>query len=154
MHETLEPLAALVGTWRGTGTASYPTINDFSYTEEFVVTDIGKPFLVYSQRTWAANGRPSHTEQGYFRATNDNGFELVAAIPTGQSESGVGTFTLSEDGLYITSDAQVMCTPTAKRVDRIVRSFHCAADRLVYDMAMAAVGVGMTAHLHGELVRA
>lgn len=154
MHPTVEPLGKLVGTWRGNGVASYPTMTDFPYTEELVVLDVDKPFLPYTQRTWSVEGRPAHMESGYLRVTGDGNVEIVVAIPTGQSECGAGEFSTDEAGLYVSTDATVQCTPAAKTVDRIVRSYHCTDDKVVYDMAMAAVGLGLTAHLHGELDRA
>lgn len=58
----LDPhLARLVGTWRGDGFGCYPTIADFTYTDEITFTDIGKPFLHFVQRTWI-KGEPRHTE--------------------------------------------------------------------------------------------
>lgn len=153
MHDQLIPLARLVGLWRGTGTASYPTMDDFDYTDEITFTDIGKPFLVYQQRTWAADGRVMHVECGYLRATGEGRVEFVVAIPSGQSELGGGELSVDDAGLYISTDAPVQCTPTAKRVDRIVRSYHASGDTLRYDMAMAAVGVGITTHLRAELTR-
>ncbi|MDJ1371856.1 hypothetical protein C7K25_10840, partial [Gulosibacter molinativorax] len=64
-HPSLEPLAGLIGEWRGTGQGDYPTIPSFRYLEELSFHDIGTPFLVYTQRTWGQHGQPMHTETGY-----------------------------------------------------------------------------------------
>ena len=50
----LEPLAFLVGTWRGEGAGEYPTIESFRYGVEWVFEHTGKPFLAYGHRTRAA----------------------------------------------------------------------------------------------------
>lgn len=153
MHDNIAPLAGLVGTWRGTGVASYPTMSDFEYTDEVVFTDVGKPFLVYTQRTWNSSGSLMHVETGYLRAIPGGSIEFIVSIPTGQSEVGLGEFTSDDAGVYVSTDAVVRCTPTAKRVDRIVRSYHATPDALSYDMAMEAVGIGLTMHLRASLNR-
>jgi len=97
----LEPrLAALVGTWRGAGKGSYPTIADFAYTDELTFTDIGKPFLHFVERTWI-DGEPRHTETGYWRMPTPDTVEVVIAIPTGQAERGSGTCRLEADGVLV-----------------------------------------------------
>lgn len=40
-HAALRPVKGLIGTWKGEGKGVYPTIDDFSYTEELTFTDIG-----------------------------------------------------------------------------------------------------------------
>src|SRR5699024_8755400 len=86
MHANLQPVAALVGTWRGPGNGHYPTITDFSYTEELTFTDVGKPFLAYLQRTWSPDGTPMHTESGFLRVPGPETVEMTLAQPTGQTE--------------------------------------------------------------------
>lgn len=154
VHPNLAHLTPLVGTWRGRGHGSYPTIRDFDYRDEIDIRATPKPFLHYAQRTWIGE-EPMHVETGYLRAPAPGVVELVIAIPTGQSETAVGTCTVDADGsLQIETDATVTCTPAAKQVDRIVRRISCDADTLAYEMSMAAVGQPLTLHLVAELTRA
>ncbi len=153
MHPAVAHLSHLIGTWRGEGHGEYPTIRSFDYIDEWEFIDVGKPFLPFTERTWNADGSPMHTETGYLRAPSPDTLEIIAAIPTGQSELGTGTCTMSDDTLTLTTDAESRCTPTAKRVDRIVRRYVVQADELVYEMHMSAVGLGLTLHLQSRLTR-
>lgn len=153
IHPALAHLSPLVGTWRGSGHGEYPTITSFDYTDEWQFLDIGKPFLLFIERTWSAAGAPMHSETGYLRAPTVDSIEIIAAIPTGQSELGVGTSSASGDALTLTTDAEIRCTPTAKRVDQIVRRFDLTGDDLDYRMEMSAVGQGLTLHLRSHLAR-
>src|SRR6185436_1773795 len=68
--EVLEPVRAFLGTWRGEGAGSFPTIEPFRYREEVQFWHVGNPFLGYQQRTRkAASGVPMHSESGFSRAT-------------------------------------------------------------------------------------
>ena len=74
-HPDLAPLAALLGTWRGEGEGSYPTIEPFRYSEEISFTQVGKPFLAYRQATVnLATGLPAHAEAGYWRPAERGGW--------------------------------------------------------------------------------
>ena len=152
MHESIAPLAALLGTWRGTGHGEFPTIQPFDFTDEWTFAEHGKPFVHFVERTWDADGAAKHTETGYLRCPGAGRIEIVAAIPTGQAECGVGTIAAA-DRLTIALDATVQNTPTAKHVERIVRRFSVHGDELTYEMSMAAVGIGLTGHLRSTLRR-
>lgn len=150
----LVPLAPLIGTWRGTGRGHYPTISDFAYTDEWQFLDVGKPFLAFVQRTWHPDThQPMHTEAGYLRVPTEGVLEIVAALPTGQTELGTGTLQTADGVLTLSTDAAVACTPSAKRVDRIARVFTVDGDQLLYRMSMAAVGIEGTPHLESVLAR-
>src|SRR6202046_153199 len=124
LHPNLEALAPLLGAWAGQGAGKYPTIEPFEYLEEVVFSHVGKPFLVYAQKTSATDGRPLHAETGYLRVPRPGLVELVLAHPTGVTEIEVGTYTA--DGTTIEFDmtaAQIGLTPTAKAVTALGRRF-------------------------------
>lgn len=142
-------LAALVGTWRGEGRGSYPTIDDFFYTEELNFRDVGKPFLIYTQRTWSPSGDPMHVETGYLRPSG----EFIIALPTGQAECAQGEITTQPDGLHIELESEVLNTKTAKPVTGIQRIYRLLGDVLDCEIKMSTPDVGMTTHLISRLIR-
>lgn len=159
LHPALAPLAGLMGTWRGEGHGTYPTIDPFDYGEEVVFSHVGKPFLAYRQRTWSlADGGPLHAESGYWRVAGDGSVEVVVSHPFGAVEVLTGTVGAARRvALHLTSQ-QVVTTPTAKRIDAVERDVDVIDDdgagRLRYAVRMAAVGEPMTHHLAATLRRA
>jgi nitrobindin-like protein len=151
LHPEVLPLAFLLGTWEGEGHGEYPTIKPFAYGEEIRFWHVGKPFLAYSQRTWALDdGRPLHAEMGYWRPQGGGRIELVMAHPTGVAEVSRGTFTGSAIDVASTTLGR---TGSAKEVTRLERSFRVDGDVMTYELRMAAVGVTLTHHLSAELKR-
>jgi hypothetical protein len=151
LHPDAAPLGFLLGTWRGEGTGHYPTIAPFGYGEEVRFWHVGKPFVAYSQRTWALDDRrPLHSEAGFWRPKPDGIVELVIAIPTGHVEVDEGTV---EGTTVSVSSRTVSFTTTAKAVTAVARRLEVDGDVLRYVMSMAAVGEPLQEHLTAELGR-
>lgn len=154
LHPALEPLAALLGTWRGDGRGQYPTIEPFAYGEEVTFAHVGKPFLAYRQRTWSAEtGAPLHAETGYWRVGDDGSVEAVLSHPFGAVEVYTGTVESAVPLALRLATRQVATTPTAKRIDAVERDVGLDGDALSYAVRMAAVDQPMTHHLSATLRR-
>jgi hypothetical protein len=154
-HPAIEPLSFLLGRWEGAGVLGYPTIENSNYAEEISFSHNGKPFLIYSSRTWLINpdgsiGRPSHMEVGFWRPQPDNGLEVLITHPTGVTEVYIGTITGTK--IEMATDA-VVRTATAKEVTAGKRLYGMAGEDLAYAYDMAAVGQPLQAHLSAQLKR-
>jgi len=150
-HPQLGVLANLIGVWEGDGTGRWGGGEPFAYREHVTFTHNGKPFLMYTQRTWAADGgRPLHTESGYWRAAEDGGVELVLAHGTGVAEIEVGRW----DGTRLAlRTGAVHVSPTAKTVTALERVFDLGVDELEYTLHMATDGGAPEWHLNARLRR-
>lgn len=147
----MEPLRFLLGAWAGSGQGEYPSIGPFGYEETISFAHIGKPFLMYSQRTRAADdGRPLHAEVGFWRLPKANWLEVVVAHPTGVVEVDEGELVGNVTRLRST---RLACTGSAKEVTQIERIFTFEDDVIRYALKMAAVGFPLSLHLEAELVR-
>ena len=148
----LEPLAFLLGTWRGTGEGVYPTIDSFRYEEEARFTHTGRPFLVYSSKTWHPDtGRPMHAENGFIRIMDEGRVELVIAHAFGITEISEGW--VKGTSLEVTSKT-LASSSTAKTVDGVSRSLEMHDALLTYEIGMAFGGHEMQNHLKARLEKA
>ena len=155
LHPGIAVLAPLLGTWSGRGEGRYPTIQPFGYLEEVSFSHVGKPFLVYGQRTRAIDdGRPMHAETGYLRAPAPDRVELVLAHPTGITEIEEGTLTITGTTLQFELAATAIGrTSSAKEVTALSRSIRVDGDELTYTLHMGAVGQPLQHHLAATLRR-
>ena len=151
LHPGIASLAFLLGSWTGEGAGRYSTIEPFGYGEEIRLWHVGKPFLAYSQRTWALDdGRPMHAETGYWRCPSGDRVEVVLAHPTGEVEVEEGSVNGAVVALASTA---VVGTSSAKQVTSLARRFEVDGDVLSYRLDMAAVGEPSQVHLEATLRR-
>lgn len=155
LHPDLAPLSFLLGRWEGAGVGGYPTIESFRFGQEISFSHNGKPFLIYSSRTWLIEpdgviGRPLAVEVGFWRPQPDGSLEVLLTHPTGITEIYVGT--ISGTKIEMATDA-VVRTATAKLVTAGKRLYGLIEGDLGYAYDMAAVGQPLQPHLSARLKR-
>ncbi len=172
-HPAIAPLSFLLGRWRGTGKGDYPTIKPFDFLQEVTFSHIGKPYLIYTSRSWRlatdeqgeltrdADGalirvEPLAVETGFWRPQPAGKLEVLLTHPTGITEIYAGEFR-SLTSIEMVTDA-VARTASAKpytagkRLYGLVPSQTREGEQdLAYAFDMAAMGQPLTAHLWAVL---
>jgi len=172
-HPAIAPLSFLLGRWKGTGKGDYPTIKPFNFFQEVAFSHIGKPYLIYTSRTWRLaedeNGEPRKDENGhlvrleplavetgFWRPQPEGKVEVLLTHPTGITEIYAGEFR-SLTSIEMVTDA-VARTATAKpytagkRLYGLVPSQTREGEKdLAYAFDMAAMGQPLTPHLWAVL---
>jgi hypothetical protein len=155
LHPDVAVLAPLLGTWEGSGTGEYPTIDDFAYLESITFGHVGKPFVAYTQRTrHPGTSAPMHAETGYLRVPRPGSIEIVMAQPSGLAEIYEGAVVGGDVPLVIdVRSTSINATATAKEVTITERTISVTGDDLHYTFRMAAVGQPLQHHLSATLHR-
>lgn len=90
--ETMAKLTPLLGIWRGSGHAKFPTITTCDYTEETTFqSNNSEPLIHFVQKTWVQStntndGAPLHWESGFIRPLADGSIEMSNAQNNGRVE--------------------------------------------------------------------
>ena len=155
LDPALAPVRFLLGRWEGAGVVGYPTIESANFGQEISFSHNGKPFLIYTSRTWllaedGTIGRPLAMESGFWRPQSDGGLEVVLAHPTGITEIYLGQ--ISGTKIEMATDA-VVRTATAKEVTAGKRLYGLIGADLGWAYDMAAVGQPLQSHVSAQLKR-
>jgi hypothetical protein len=154
LHADVEPLAWLVGTWRGAGHGSYPTVEPFDYGEELVFDHVGDAYLTYVQHSWSLDeGTPVHLERGFVRMGEGREVEWTVAHPLGLVEVAHGPV-IGTAFEVATAPGLIGRTRTGLDVVSMIRRYSLADDVLTYRVDMSTERTPLTEHLRGELQRA
>jgi hypothetical protein len=154
-HPDIEPLKFLLGAWEGAGVGGYPTIESFRFGQEITFSHVGKPYLIYTSRTWRLDdqgnlGAPLARESGYWRPQPGGRVEVVLAHPTGIAEIYIGEIT----GTRVELRTDVVArTETAKEYAAGHRLYGLIGEDLGYAYDMSAVGQELQSHLSAQLKR-
>jgi hypothetical protein len=151
LHEDLDPIAFLIGTWSGEGDGDYPSSEPFRYREELRFEDVGDTFLLVSQRSWTLpGGEPLHFERGVLRTAGPGRVELTLAHPLGLAEVSEGTV----DGTSIElASTAVARASTGSPVVSLARRYRVHDDSMSYEVDMATDDVPSTVHVWASLKR-
>ncbi|MBA2473792.1 MAG: FABP family protein [Pseudonocardiales bacterium] len=158
LHAQCQPLAPLLGVWRGEGLAQYPSLlGQFRYGQQITFAHDGRPFLVYEARAWLLNSsgevlRPAAREVGWWRVDEEETIEVVLAHMFGICEiyyggrTGETTWELEADAIARTDTARE--TTAAARLYGILEN-----GDLVYAEERALRGLPLQPHLSAQLAR-
>jgi hypothetical protein len=150
LSPSLEPLAFLIGDWRGEGEGEYPGVEPFRYTEELSFEYVGDPFLLVTESSWTPDGAPLHFERGTLRPLGEGRVDLALAHPIGVAEVAEGTVEGTTVTLHSTA---VVRTATGSPVTEIGRRYRVERGGLSYELDMAMEGVARTFHVRATLAR-
>lgn len=157
LAESLAVLRPLLGTWRGRGQVTFPTIETLAYEEElrFMARD-GRAALWYEQATWkiapdGTRSAPSHWETGFIHLTSDAQIEIISAQSSGRVEVLRGTITSAPLRIAVASVVQ----GNDERMRATARRITLDGATLRYEMDMATTRVpALQSHIVALLARA
>lgn len=157
LHPWCEPLAPLIGVWRGEGEAIYPSLlGEFPYGQQLTFAHDGRPFLFYEARAWLLSStgevlRPAAREVGWWRMTEDEGVELVLTHDFGIVEIYYGERT-GEVSWEFQTDS-VVCTVSGRKTTEATRIYGLVDEELAYVEDRALRDLPLQPHLSAQLRR-
>lgn len=161
LHPDLLAVLPLVGVWRGTGEASYPTTEPYHFGQQLVVAHDGRGFLTWESRAWVIDDdgafvRPADRESGFWRVqARDDGedtLELLLTSSTGIVEVYYGA-AISQAAWELATDV-VIRTSSATEITSSTRLYGIVDDGdLAWVQERAMAGQPLQPHLSAKLTR-
>lgn len=158
LHHDCLALLPLIGVWRGTGEAVYPTIEGpLRFGQQVVFAHDGRPFVTYEARSWLldADGgviRAAAREVGFWRPGGGDALEVLLTHSSGVMELYYGS-TRTQTSWEMSTDA-VARTSTAKEVTGSQRLYGVIeGGDLAYVEERAMVGHPLQPHTSARLSR-
>jgi prenyltransferase beta subunit len=158
LREPIERIASIVGTWKGRGLATFPTIQTTEYLDEikfeFVETDLA---LFFEQRTWYVKDNnkstPLHWESGYILCKEEGIYVLSNAQNNGRTEVLSGSLSMfSGNTFHLALNSIAICND--ERMLRTSRDIYVDGDALKYYINMATkITPEFQNHLESTLLR-
>jgi hypothetical protein len=148
VHELLQPIAFLIGEWRGEGSGLWEP--SFAFEDHLRFAHDGRPVLLYQQQTAAADGRPSHGECGYFVVQPGGAIHVTIAEPSGITEVLVGGVEGEE---IVLESTEIGRTPTTDNVTAVRRRLRITEGVLVTEVDIAVNGEPTAPHTRSSLRR-
>ena len=144
-------LAPLLGTWRGSGSGTFPTVEPFDFEEEIRFLDVGSRDLAYLQRAWRPESdEVLHAEAGIWRGTDEGRLTAIIAQPR-TAEVSEGTIL---DGAITLESTSIGRSAPPSKLAAVRRTYRIEGDELAWEMEMATEAVPtLTHHLAGRLRR-
>lgn len=149
LHELLQPIAFLVGDWKGDGSGLWP--GGFAFVDSMAFAHDGRPVLQYRQQTQAKSGPPSHGEAGYFTGQPDGQFHVTISEPSGITEVLVGQV---EEGELRLRSTMIGRAPDTDNVSGVSRRLRLEGDSLVVEVDISVNNEPLAPHTRSVLRRA
>lgn len=152
----IEKLFPLIGTWKGDGTAKFPTIKTVEYMEKIEFSRIGtNPVIFYEQKTWylldGNRGGDLHHESGYINVKEDGNYEVSNSQDNGRVE--VLTAKIIETGdssIHLSMESKLFGND--ERMDKTIRDYYITGRTMRYELKMATKNTPeMQGHLEAIL---
>jgi THAP4-like, heme-binding beta-barrel domain len=155
LDRALQPLAFIIGTWRGVGVGGYPGTESFRFGQELVFTHAGAPVISYVSRSWLLDDagavvEAAAGESGYWRMSDAGELEMVLAHSSGVAEIWVGDVTGTK--IELATDV-VARTASAWQVTAGHRLYGLVEGDLLYAYDLAVVDQPLTSYLSARLRR-
>ena len=156
---TINELNFLIGEWKGTGFAEYPTIDPVEYLESLVISGNNKnPVLHYEQKTFITkpaerNGEPIFWESGFIIDDGNGLFKMVNTQVSGRIETLKGNALKTNEGKV---ELELKSTSIIND-DKLIKSgrkFIFSKDNIEYELNMSTTkNPAYQQHLSAKLYR-